>query len=156
MIQFYDLICYNGINKEMIRLNFIPRIDIPMERVVAEQMNPINLAFIGDSVQTLYLRAKYVISSDHKTGQLHKMVADQINATNQSKAVEHLLDSFTDIELGIFKRARNSKINTSAKNASIIDYKRASGLEAVIGYLYLTGQDERLGTVLEKAVNHDN
>lgn len=131
-------------------MSIIPKISIPIDKDIVEQLNPINLAFIGDSVQTLYLRTKLVCSSDLKTGQLHKIVANEINATTQSRVAERLLDIFTEEELCIYKRARNSKINTSAKNASIIDYKKASGLEAVIGYLYLIGKNDRLEYILEQ------
>jgi len=113
-------------------------------------LNPLVLAFIGDSVQTLYVRTKIVSHSDSKTNELHKIVSSLINATHQSRAAEKLLKEFTEEEIDIFKRARNSKSYTTAKNATVVDYKKASGLEAVIGYLFLIGQYSRLEYILEQ------
>lgn len=128
----------------------IPKLDNNMSEEQAILINPLVLAFIGDSVQTLYVRTNLVHNSSMKTNELHKRVSKQINATNQSRVVMVMMEQFTEKEMDIYKRARNSKTNTSAKNATIIDYKKASGYEAVIGYLYLTGQNERLEYILEQ------
>lgn len=128
--------------------SFIPRLNSIMTIDDAKQLNSLVLAFVGDGVQTLYVRTKLVNASSSKAGVLHKLVAGEINAVHQSKAVMSLLEIFNTEEMEIYKRARNSKTNSSAKNANIIDYKKASGYEAVIGYLYLTGQSERLDYLL--------
>lgn len=141
--------------KEFI-LNSIPRCPAIMTEEQAEQLNPLVLAFIGDSVETLYVRSRLVFKSDMKTGGLHKQAAKIINATQQSRAADMLSEFFNEKEKEIYKRARNSKTHTSAKNATIIDYKKASGYEAVIGYLYLTGQSERLDFLFRKVINYDN
>lgn len=118
----------------------------------ASMLNPLVLAFIGDSVQQLYVRTKLALGCDKKAGELHKLAVQEINAVAQAETVQKLLPLFTDAEMDIFKRARNTHYTTAAKNASIGDYKKASGFEAVIGYLYLIGQHERLGELLEKSV----
>ena len=119
-----------------------------MTEDAAVQLNPLVLAFIGDAVMTLYIRTKLVMTPGVKTNILHKMAAGVINATSQSKKPEQLMEEFSESENAIFLRARNSKTNTVAKNASVTDYKKASGLEAVIGFLYLTGQNDRLEQIL--------
>jgi ribonuclease-3 family protein len=122
--------------------------DTLMTEDAAVQLNPLVLAFIGDAVMTLYIRTKLVMTTGVKTNILHKMAAGVINATSQSKKAEQLMEEFSESEKAIFLRARNSKTNTVAKNASVTDYKKASGLEAVIGFLYLTGQNDRLEQIL--------
>jgi len=131
-------------------VSYIPLFEDPISTERAEQLNPLVLAFVGDSVQTLYVRTRLAESSDMKTGELQRLTAREINATRQSKAAMDIMEEFTDNELAIFKRARNSHTATVAKNATVTDYKKASGYEAVIGYLYLTGQSERMQYILKK------
>ena len=113
--------------------------------------DPMSLAFIGDSVQSLYVRTRVTIGSEHKTGLLHKEVTNVVKAVSQADAVEKLLPLFNEVEADIFRRARNSKVQTSAKHADIAQYRYASGFEAVIGYLFMTGQTQRLSEFLDFA-----
>ncbi|MBO4695053.1 MAG: Mini-ribonuclease 3 [Clostridia bacterium] len=121
----------------------------PISKEEALNMLPMSLAFIGDSVQTLYVRTRVTIGSNVKTGLLHKEVTDVVKAVSQADAVEKLLPKFNEEEADIFRRARNCKIQTSAKHAEIAQYRYASGFEAVLGYLFVTGQKERLAEVLD-------
>ena len=105
---------------------------------------PLSLAFIGDSVQSLYERSVVTIGSDLPTGKLHKMVTQKVKAVSQADKVKTLMEKMTPEESDLFRRARNCKIHTSAKHAEISEYRYASGYEAVLGFLYLTGQTERL------------
>ena len=125
----------------------------PQEKNKVKQMNPLVLAFVGDGVQTLYVRAKVALSSDGKANALHRSAAAEVNAHAQSEEVEALLPYLTEEEKDVYLRARNSKTHRHAKNYSIADYRRASGLEAVIGYLYLTGETDRLKELFEKMEN---
>lgn len=129
-------------------MDFVPCFSKTITCEAAKQLNALVLAFVGDSVQTLYVRTKLASSSRGKSGGLHILVSREICATAQAVTVEKLLGEFTDDEADIYKRARNSKSKSPAKNADIIDYHKASGFEAVIGYLYLTGQHERLTYLL--------
>jgi ribonuclease-3 family protein len=115
----------------------------------AREMNPLVLAFVGDSVQTLYIRAKLALSHDFKSGKLHLLASKSVNAEAQARTYEEIKDRLTREETDIYKRARNSKTPSTAKNASLADYRKATGLEAVLGYLYLTGKRERLRELLE-------
>ena len=121
----------------------------PLDKNKVRQMNPLVLAFVGDGVETLRVRTRLALSSDAKTNALHRLASGEVNAHAQSEQAERVLPHLTEEENEIFLRARNSKSHHHAKNYSVGDYRRASGLEAVIGYLYLTGQTERLEELFE-------
>jgi ribonuclease-3 family protein len=124
-----------------------------MDEVTARNLNPQVLAFVGDAVYSLYIRQKMVLNNEHLKGaNLHNEVTNYVKATGQSNFINTLLPMFTETELAVFKRARNYKTQSQAKNASIIDYRRATGFEAVIGYLYLIGSSERINEILKLSV----
>lgn len=114
--------------------------------------NPQVLAFIGDGVYTLFIRNKIFLEHKAKSGELHKLTTEYVKASKQSVAIEKLLPFLTEDELAVFKRARNYKTPSVAKNSSVQEYKRATGFEAVIGYLYLSGDRERLIEMLNKCI----
>lgn len=114
-------------------------------------LNPLVLAFVGDSVQQLMVRTKLASTSTAKAGELHKLATSEIKASAQAKLMDKLMDFLSEDELAVFKRARNTHMNTMAKNASLSDYKKASGFEAVVGYLYLLGKNERLQQLMQIA-----
>lgn len=120
---------------------------VPCEEAL--KLHPMALAFVGDAVQSLYTRTRVTIgSANRKTGALHHEVTKVVKAVSQAAEVEKLLPSFTETEQDIFRRARNCKVQTSAKHAEMSEYRRASGFEAVLGYLYLTGNTQRLNEFL--------
>lgn len=119
---------------------------LPADKV--RNMNPVVLAFVGDAVYTLYVREKVVSSGDYKTGALNKMAAQTVCASAQARLAEQISTFFTEAENDIFRRARNAKKTSRAKNASVADYNASTGFEAVIGYLYLTGNYARLDELL--------
>ena len=123
----------------------------PISKDEALKMHPLTLAFIGDAVQSLYARTRISLTSSSKTGILHKEVTKVVKAVAQAQVAEKLLDQFDEIEADVFRRARNCQIQTSAKHADRSEYRRASGFEAVLGYLYITGQNDRLFSFLEKS-----
>lgn len=129
-------------------MNFIPKYEDIITEKQAREMNPLVLAYVGDSVQMLTVKTRLAVTSDGKANALHRATANVVKAVSQAKKAEELLPLLTDAERDIYRRARNSKANTIPKHASIGEYKCASGLEAVIGYLYLTGQSERLDFIL--------
>lgn len=114
-------------------------------------MNPIVLAFVGDSVQQLYVRTKLSLLHTDKSGSLHKMAVLEVKATAQAQAADTLLPLLTEEEAAVYRRGRNGKTPSVAKNASVGDYHKASGLESLFGYLYLTGKTERLAGLLKAA-----
>ena len=117
---------------------------VPVERDRAKQMNPVVLAFVGDAVYTLYARQNLALSGGYKTGELNKRASEVVSAHGQSERAERILPLLTEEESDIFRRGRNAKKPTKSKNATVTEYNRSTGLEAVVGYLYLTGQTERL------------
>lgn len=114
-------------------------------------MDPLVLAYVGDSVQSLYVRTGLCAHHSAKAGALHGMSIGSVSAAAQAEAVDRVRNLFTPEEDDIYRLARNHKTKSSAKNATLSDYHKASGLEAVFGYLYLTGQGERLALLLESA-----
>lgn len=120
-------------------------------------MNPyqsyssLTLAYVGDAVYEVFIRTKLTENGDKKVNRLHKEAKNFVSAKAQCQIVEQLLDILTPDEIDIFKRGRNTKVNTKAKNADFKEYHNATGLEALIGYLYLSKNMERLTQILEKA-----
>ena len=106
--------------------------------------SPLTLAYIGDGVYELVIRTILVKKGNCPVNQLHKKASSLVKAGAQSKMMELLEPDLTEEELAVYKRGRNAKSYTKAKNASTIDYRRATGFEAVMGYLYLKGDYKRM------------
>ena len=121
----------------------------PMDEAQARNISPVVLAFVGDAVYSLYVREKLVKKSDYKTDVLQKMSSQIVSAHGQSSLLEKLLPLFTEEEEDIFRRGRNAKKSTRSKNASVGEYNRSTGFEAVLGYLYLTGKCARIEFLLK-------
>lgn len=102
------------------------------------------LAYIGDVVYDLVIRTMVVSQANRPVNDLHRITVRYVSANAQSKIVQALLDSLTEEEQSVYRRGKNAKPHTTAKNASLSDYLKATGFEAVLGYLYLTDQMERL------------
>ena len=117
----------------------------------ARNLSPVTLAFVGDAVYSLYVRERLVLSTDFKTGELQKLTSKEVSAHGQSMLLEKLQPLFTEEENEIFRRGRNAKKATKSKNASVAEYNRSTGFEAVLGYLYLTGQYKRIDQLLDNA-----
>lgn len=110
-------------------------------------MNPVVLAFVGDAVYTLYVRTALALSSGCKAGELNRRASEVVSAHGQSETLTRILPLLTEEESEIYHRGRNAKKQTKSKNATAAEYVRSTGLEAVVGYLYLTGQTERIQTL---------
>lgn len=121
----------------------------PISEKEAMLLNALNLAYVGDAVHSIYVRNSLVLSCDKKIDDLHKLASSVVKAETQARLAEKLFDSFTETEQSVFLRGRNSAMHHKAKNQTAADYRKATGFEAVLGYLYLTGQTERLRQILE-------
>lgn len=119
---------------------------VPSER--ARNLSPVTLAFVGDAVYSLYVRERFTLSTDFSTGTLQKLTSAEVSAHGQNELLEKIMPKFTQEEEDIYKRGRNAKKATKSKNASVAEYNRSTGFEAVLGYLYLTGQYKRIGELL--------
>ncbi|EHJ06897.1 Mini-ribonuclease 3 [Staphylococcus simiae] len=118
-------------------------------------LNPLTLAYMGDAVLDQYVRSYIVLKLKSKPNRLHQVAKRYVSAKSQAQTLELLIEEqwFTDEEMDILKRGRNAKSYTKAKNTDIQTYRKSSALEAVLGYLYLTKQEERLEQLLTKIIN---
>ena len=109
-----------------------------LKEVDMKAYSPLTLAYIGDAAYELVIRTMVVEKGNRQASQLHRLTTSYVKAQAQAAMIEALEPELTEEELAIYKRGRNAKSYTSAKNASILDYRKATGLEALIGYLYLS------------------
>ena len=120
----------------------------PLSRGDALLLSAMTLAFVGDAVHSLYVRCLLTKQVDGKPLTMHSLASDKVRASAQAALAEKWLNSFTEDELSVYHRARNGSLHHRAKNQKSADYRKATGFEAVLGYLYLTGQQERLQQIL--------
>ncbi len=122
----------------------------------ARLLNPLQLALIGDGVYELFIRnsilSKNLELSAHK---MHVKAIGYVKAKSQSSIMHEIEDKLTENESYIFKRGRNAKSATVPKNADVRDYRMATGFEALVGYLYLIGDTERLEFIFNTALSID-
>ncbi len=107
-------------------------------------VSPLLLAFIGDSVYDICIRTALVKQGNRQVQKIHSAATDFVCAKAQSEAMIRLKKILTEEEMNIYQRGRNAKFNTKAKNASTVEYKTATGFEAVFGYLFLKGDMIRI------------
>lgn len=120
------------------------KLDFKIEDVDINTYSPLTLAFIGDCVFDLVIRSVIVCRANRQPNKLHKLKANVVKAQTQSEMAKALMEDMTEEEAAVYKRGRNAHSFSSAKNASIQDYRRATGLEALIGYLYLLNRSDRI------------
>ncbi len=114
------------------------------DNVDVRMYSPLTLAFMGDCVFEIVIRSIVVERGNRQAGSLHKIKSSVVNAKVQARMIEALMEELTEDERAVYKRGRNAKPHTVAKNASVNDYRKATGLEALFGYLYLSGQEDRI------------
>lgn len=123
-----------------------------MEKEKIKQMQPLVLAMIGDSVQTLFVREHIAKTFGVKVNKMNKMVSSVVSAGSQFLTFKKIEDELFEEEVDIARRARNTHIHTKAKNFSFNEYIHATALEALFGYLHLAGETERLEYFLNKSL----
>jgi ribonuclease-3 family protein len=106
--------------------------------------SPLTLAYIGDAIFELVVRTVLVERKNTQAEKLHKAATKIVKAETQALMIEALKEDLTEEELAVFKRGRNAKAMTRAKNATMSEYRRATGFEALMGYLYLKGDMARM------------
>ena len=124
-----------------------------LKEVDMKAYSPLTLAYIGDAAYELVIRTMVVEKGNRQASQLHRLTTSYVKAQAQAAMIEALEPELTEEELAIYKRGRNAKSYTSAKNASILDYRKATGLEALIGYLYLSGREERVLFLIKEGIS---
>lgn len=123
----------------------------PLTKTEAKGLNPVVLAFVGDAVYSLYVRTRLVKSGEGKASEFQRAASKVVSAKGQSEFLNTLLPLLTEEEAEIFRRGRNAKKATKSKSASAAEYNRSTGFEAVLGFLYLTGEEARIETLLSAA-----
>lgn len=122
----------------------------------ASKLNSMNsqvLAFVGDAHFSLYIRTYLVLKHDYKSGELTRLTSGYVKAVSQSKMLGSIMPLLSEFESDVARRGRNCHTGTKAKNAGLMDYKRATALESLFGYLYLSGKLERLDELEEKCMH---
>lgn len=114
--------------------------------------SPLALAYMGDAVYDLIIRTVVVERANRPSNELHRIVVRYVSAGAQAGIVQALMDRLTEEERAVYRRGRNSKPHTMAKNASAEDYLKATGFEAVLGYLYLKGDTPRVLALVKEGI----
>lgn len=128
------------------------RKEFALEQQDLQTYSPLALAYIGDAIYELIIRSVVVGQGNRQVNKLHQQASRFAKAQAQSEMIETLLPLLLDDELRIYRRGRNAKSYTTAKHASVNDYRRATGFEALMGYLYLNGSMQRLLELVKTAV----
>ena len=114
--------------------------------------SPLTLAYIGDAIYDLVIRSVVVERGNRAANDLHKRTTRYVKAEAQAKMIMALAEELTEEEEAVYKRGRNAKAYTSAKNATIGDYRKATGFEALMGFLYLTEQTDRMLYLIQRGI----
>lgn len=110
------------------------------------------LAFIGDAVYNVYIRSYLASISNKNTGMLHKQSVNYVSAKAQSKIMDGIIDKLTEEEIEIYKRGRNTNVGTISKKVDVVEYKKATGFEALLGRLYINKNTLRLEQLIDIAI----
>lgn len=114
--------------------------------------SPLTLAYLGDAVYEMVIRTICVKRTNMQTQKLHRKVTGYVSAKAQAKMMDVLIGELTEEEESIYRRGRNSKPYTKAKNASMEEYLKATGFEALVGYLYLQKEYERMNALIAHGI----
>lgn len=120
----------------------------------ARLLNPLVLAFIGDAAYEVFIRS-YIIAqnSELSAHKMHVKAISYVKAHAQSEILKNIEQYLTEEEIVIYKRGRNAKSSSVPKNADVTEYRKATGLEALVGFLFITDQKDRLTYILNKCIN---
>ena len=114
--------------------------------------SPLTLAYIGDVIYDLVIRSVVVERANRSANDLHKKTTRYVKAETQSRMIQALQEELTEDEAAVYKRGRNAKSYTTAKNATMGEYRRATGFEALMGFLYLTDQTDRMLFLIKRGI----
>ncbi|NBH71339.1 ribonuclease III [Clostridiaceae bacterium] len=117
---------------------------LQLGEIDVDSYSPLALAYIGDAVYEVLIRTKVMSQGSMQVNKMHKRSTALVKAQAQANMVKLLMEELSEEEAAVYKRGRNAKSATVAKHATMIDYRMATGLEALVGYLYLTGRHGRL------------
>ena len=114
--------------------------------------SPLTLAYLGDAVYEIVIRTAVVNKGQRPANMLHRHTVKLVCAQTQAKIAEAVYEYMSSEEQDIYRRGKNTKVNSSAKNASLTDYRKATGFEALCGYLFLKNDIERVTELIEKGI----
>ncbi len=124
---------------------------LPLSTQAAKGYSPLALAFVGDAVYEAFIRTRLLLNANQSAAKLHRAAVTFVRAGAQAQVMQTLLPLLSKEEAEIYKRGRNAHSHTVPKNADVTEYRAATGFEALVGYLYLAGQAERLNWLMEEA-----
>jgi len=124
----------------------------PLTKQQLANYNLQSLAFVGDAVFSLFVRTQIALFSTGKSGSLHKASVAVVKATAQSEILDKLMPFLTDEEAALATRARNTKVNAPTKKATRAEYMKSTAYEALLGCLYLGGENKRLQEILQMSM----
>lgn len=125
---------------------------LSLNDIDAQSYSPLTLAYIGDDAYDLIIRTYLLSRGNMPVNKINKMANALVKAETQSSMMDVIEPLLDEEELAVYKRGRNAKSNTKAKNATVADYRRATGFEALMGYLYLKGSYERMVQLIGEAM----
>lgn len=129
--------------KDTLALNSYIKQQFDIKEVDMRTYSPLTLAYIGDGIYDIIIRSIVVDRANTSANRLHKHTSSMVKAQTQARMIELLEEHLSQVEADIYRRGRNAKSYTTAKNASVADYRKATGFEAVMGYLYLKDDIKR-------------
>lgn len=115
-----------------------------------QYLPPLTLAYIGDSVFEMFVRRKNLLSGFKKVDKLHRETVKRVNASAQARLLELIETELSPEESAILRRGRNTYSGHTPKNSTLLDYRKSTGMEALIGYLYLVGRLERVEEIIDR------
>lgn len=126
--------------------------EIKGQKLKPSEYSPLQLAYIGDAVYEVFVRTHLLKQGNFTVNELHRLSKGFVSAGAQSERISKLEEFLSEDEIRIYKRGRNAKSGTVPKNADVGDYHKATGMEALVGYLYLCGEFDRLYELMEKII----
>ena len=130
-------------------MDFLPYSKLTYSEEELRSAHPLTLSFVGDGVHTLYIRAKGYKEGRYKNGTMHLMTIKEVCAEKQAEIAKKMEGLLTEKESYIFKKARSAKVHSMPGHATMYQYNMATAFEAVIGYLYLLGDNDRLKELMD-------
>ena len=140
--------------EESISLLTLIKKSFDLKEVDIRTYSPLTLAYIGDAVYDLIFRTDVVLQGNTSANKLHTKTVQYVKAPAQARLIESIMEDLSEEELAVYKRGRNAKPYTMAKNATMGEYKKATGLEALMGYLYLTDQMDRALQLIQRGLHN--
>lgn len=123
-----------------------------LDNITITDYSPLTLAYIGDGIYEIVVRTVIVDRANRQVNKIHRASSTLVKAETQAKMIHFIMDELSEEEITIYKRGRNAKAVTRSKNASMSDYRTATGFEALMGWLYLTGQSDRMLMLIKRCI----